>query len=418
MIKHSVVPSVKARSKIEVVKVVRVVNFINRQAIVMLSSEKRSLIRFLIIYLSSTFVLFALGTYIFYNFQKHQIMDSQNDKLQLKSEHILQKLRELHQTFDQPLFYPNEPSFDSAIYNLDKAYIFGTFNPKKIAWDKEFYQDGEKLFYLYRMKPYYLGAVYLLVGQDLDKKPFEALVRMLVLFLIGAGVLLTLLGFFLGRLFTAPMRESIEMMDRFIEDTTHELNTPVSTILSNIELIDTLYECEGKTEMKRIEMASKTLSRLYEDLTFLKLNHNYHRKIEKLNLSNLLIERLAFYDTLIEAKAIKVVKDIAPDVFIEMDHNDAIRLLDNIFSNAIKYNYKSGRIEVTLTAGKLEIINDGEGIRKEDIRLIQSRFKRANSSEGGFGIGLDIIGQIAKRYNFKLEIISDTNQPTKVILSW
>ena len=384
----------------------------------MLSSERRSLIRFLVIYLSSTFVLFALGTYIFYIFQKYQIVNSQYDKLELKSEQVVQKLRELHQTFDKPLLYPNDPSFETAIYNLDQAYIFGTFNPKKIAWDKEFYRDGDKLFYLYRMQPYYLGAAYLLVSQTFNKKPLEALVKMLVLFLIAAGVLFTLLGLFLGRLFTAPMRESIEMMDRFIEDTTHELNTPISTILSNIELIDTLYECEGKTEMKRIEMASKTLSRLYEDLTFLKLNHNYHRKIEKLNLSNLLIERLAFYDTLIEAKAIKVVKNITPDIFIEMDSNDAIRLLDNILSNAIKYNYKSGRIEVTLIAGKLEIINDGEGIRKEDIRLIQSRFKRANSSEGGFGIGLDIIGQIVKRYNFKLEIISDTNQPTKVILLW
>ena len=256
----------------------------------MLSSEKRSLVRFLVIYLSTTFVLFALGAYIFYNFQKHQIIDSQNDKLKLKAEHLVQKLREIHQTFDKPLIYPNDPSFDSAIYNLNKEYIFGTFHPKEVKWDREFYRSGDKLFYLYHMQPYYLGSAYLIVSQALNQKPLNELVKMLVLFLIGAGVLFTLLGFFLGRLFTAPMRRSIELMDRFIEDTTHELNTPISTILSNIELINTLYKCEGKTEMKRIEMASKTLSRLYEDLTFLKLNHNYHRKIEKLNLSKLLMD--------------------------------------------------------------------------------------------------------------------------------
>jgi len=384
----------------------------------MLSSEKRSLVRFLVIYLSSTFLLFALGTYIFYNFQKHQIIDSQNDKLQLKSEHIVQKLRELHQSFDKKLLYPNDSSFNSAIYNLNKEYIFGTFKPKKVEWDKEFYRDKDKLFYLYHLKPYYLGSAYLLVSQTLDKKPLEELVKLLVLFLIGAGVLFTLLGILLGRLFTAPMRESIELMDRFIEDTTHELNTPISTILTNIELVNTLYKCEGQTEMKRIEMASKTLSRLYEDLTFLKLNHNYHRKIEKLNLSNLLIERIEFYNTLIEAKTIKIVKDIEPNIFLKMDKNDAVRLLDNIISNAIKYNYKSGQIKVLLKAKRLEITNDGAGIKKEDINLIQKRFKRANSSEGGFGIGLDIIGQIVKQYNFTLQIISDINQPTKVILSW
>ena len=236
--------------------------------------------------------------------------------------------------------------------------------------------------------------------------------------MVGAGVLFTLLGLFLGRLFTAPMRESMEIMNRFIEDTTHELNTPISTILTNIELLDTIYSCEGQKEMRRIEMASKTLSRLYEDLTFLKLNHNYYRVLERLNVSELLEERIEFFYTLIEAKNIQIIKNIDPNITLEIDKNDAIRLLDNLLSNAIKYNHKSGKLEVTLTSYRLEVQNDGQGIKKEDIALIQNRFRRANSSEGGFGIGLDIIGQVVKRYNFNFTINSDTNQPTKVTLTW
>ena len=384
----------------------------------MISSERRSLLRFLAIYLGSTLILFGLGSYIFYNFQKHQIIDNQNSQLQLEAEKITQKLRELHQTFNKPLLYPNDSSFDSAIYDLDKGYIFGTFNPKDIKWDREFYKEGEKLFYLHSLKPYYLGASYLLVSKAFDPKPLNELVRMILLFLVGAGVVFTLLGLFLGRLFTAPMRESMEIMNRFIEDTTHELNTPISTILTNIELLDTLYHCEGQKEMRRIEMASKTLSRLYEDLTFLKLNHNYHRTLERLNLSELLEERIEFFHTLIEAKDIKVLKNIEPNITLEMDRNDAVRLLDNLLSNAIKYNYKLGKLEVTLTANSLEIKNDGLGIKKEEIALIQNRFRRANSSEGGFGIGLDIIGQVVKRYEFTFTIDSDIHKSTKVRLTW
>ena len=384
----------------------------------MISSERRSLLRFLAIYLGSTLILFALGSYIFYNFQKHQIIDNQNSQLQLEAEKITQKLRELHQTFNKPLLYPNDSSFDSAIYDLDKGYIFGTFNPKDIKWDREFYKEGEKLFYLHSLKPYYLGASYLLVSKSFNPKPLNELVRMILLFLVGAGVVFTLLGLFLGRLFIAPMRESMEIMNRFIEDTTHELNTPISTILTNIELLDTLYRCEGQKEMRRIEMASKTLSRLYEDLTFLKLNHNYHRTLERLNLSELLEERIEFFHTLIEAKDIKVLKNIEPNITLEMDRNDAVRLLDNLLSNAIKYNYKLGKLEVTLTANSLEIKNDGLGIKKEEIALIQNRFRRANSSEGGFGIGLDIIGQVVKRYEFTFTIDSDIHKSTKVRLTW
>ncbi len=384
----------------------------------MLSSEKRSLIRFLAIYLSSTFILFLLGSYIFYNFQKHQIIDTQNSKLQIEAEKITQRLRELHLTFNQPLLYPNTPSFNSAIYDLDRDYIFGSFKPKNIEWSREFYKKGEKLFYLHHLKPYYLGASYLLVSKSFNPKPLNNLVEILFLFLVGAGVIFTLLGLFLGRLFIAPMKESMGLMNRFIEDTTHELNTPISTILTNIELLDTIYNCEGQKEMRRIEMASKTLSRLYEDLTFLKLNHNYHRVIERQNISELLEWRIEFFQTLIEAKNIKVIKNIDSNIMLEMDKNDAIRLLDNLLSNAIKYNYKLGKLEVGLRANRLEIQNDGQGIKKEDIALIQKRFRRANSSEGGFGIGLDIIAQVVKRYNFTFTIDSDDNQLTKVILTW
>ncbi len=384
----------------------------------MLSSEKRSLVRFLAIYLSSTLILFSLGSYMFYTFQKHQIIDNQNAKLQLEAEKLTQKLRELHETYKKPLLYPHDPSSDSAIYDVDRGYIFGTFKPKKIDWSKEFYKKEEKLYYLHSLNPYYLGASSLLVSKDFNPKPLNELVKMLLLFLVGAGVLFTLLGLFLGRLFTAPMRESMELMNRFIEDTTHELNTPISTILTNIELLDTIYNCEGQKEMRRIEMASKTLSRLYEDLTFLKLNHNYHRALESVNISTLLEERIEFFHTLIEAKEIKIIKNLHPHITLEMDRNDAIRLLDNLLSNAIKYNHKSGKLEVTLTTNRLVVQNDGDGIKKEDISLIQNRFRRANSSEGGFGIGLDIIGQVVTRYGFTFTIDSDTNQPTKVTLKW
>ena len=384
----------------------------------MLSSERRSLVRFLAIYLGSTLILFSLGSYIFYNFQKHQIIDTQNSQLQLEAEKIAQRLRVLHETFNKALLYPNDSSFDSAIYDLDKGYIFGTFNPKDIGWDREFYKEGKKLFYLHALKPYYLGASYLLVSKAFDPKPLNELVRMILLFLVGAGILFTLLGLFLGRLFIAPMKESMELMNRFIEDTTHELNTPISTILTNIELLDTLYDCDGQKEMRRIEMASKTLSRLYEDLTFLKLNHNYHRALERLNISDLLQERIEFFHTLIEAKDIKIIRNIESNITLDIDRNDAIRLLDNLLSNAIKYNYKSGKLEVTLTANRLEVQNDGLGIKKENISLIQNRFRRANSSEGGFGIGLDIIGQVVKRYNFTFTIDSDVHKSTKVTLSW
>ena len=385
---------------------------------VMLSSEKRSLIRFLAIYLSSTFILFFLATSIFYTFQKHQIIETQNSQLSIKAEQIIQQLRHLNQTFDKALTYPQYDAYNSAIYNLDKSYIFGTKNYENIKWNKENYQKGSQLIYVHSVQPYYLGAAYLVVSQSINEEPLNQLFKMSALFLLIAGVLFTLLGLFLGKLFIAPMKESIGTMNKFIEDTTHELNTPISTILANIELLESIHDCSGKQEMRRIDIASKTLSRLYEDLTYLKLNHNYHREIKQLNLSQLLEERIEFFNTLIEAKDIQVSKNIEKNIVLEMDKNDAIRLLDNLLSNAIKYNKKSGSLKIVLCKKELKVSNSGLGIKAEDIKEIHNRFRRANSSEGGFGIGLDIIGQVVKRYSFTFNIESNYKQQTEVKISW
>lgn len=384
----------------------------------MLRSEKRSLFRFLAIYLSSTFLLFLLATFIFYNYQKDQIIDTQNSELSIEAERIAQELRQLNQTFTKTLTYPHQKPFNSAIYNLDKKYIFGSFTPTSILWEKEYYQNEKILFHIHSLFPYYLGASHLVISKEINQEPIHNLLKMSILFLFIAGIFFTLLGLFLGRLFIAPMKESIEKMNKFIEDTTHEFNTPISTILTNVELIDTFYDCEGKQELKRIEIASKTLSRLYEDLTYLKLNHNYHRQIVSLNISKLLEDRIEYFDTLIESQQLKVIQGIEKNIVLDMDKNDAIRLIDNLLSNAIKYNKKKGELNINLNFQKLSIKNSGLGIKKEDINLIKNRFKRANSSEGGFGIGLDIIGQVVERYGFKFTIDSSYNKNTKVEIIW
>jgi two-component system OmpR family sensor kinase len=340
------------------------------------------------------------------------------DKIHIEAQKISEKLRVLHTNFNRVLPYPNNRDIKSAIFDIKKKYIFGAFNPKDIFWDKESYVYQGCIFYILPLKPYYLGASYLIVSKKIDYKPIKDLETLLIIFLIVAFVFFFLLGLFLGKLFVAPMKESMESMDRFIQDTTHELNTPISTILSNIELLDTIYNCEAKEEMKRIEIASKTLSRLYDDLTYLKLNHKYHTKIEHINISQLLHERIEFFSTMIEAKYLVLDLGIEDDIFIDIDNNDAIRLIDNILSNAIKYNKKRGELKIILNSEIFTISNSGFGIQEQDLKIIYNRFSRANSNEGGFGIGLDIIQTIIKRYGFKFNITSKENIYTEAKLEW
>jgi two-component system OmpR family sensor kinase len=380
----------------------------------LLQSEKRSLIRFLVIYLLSTLLLFSLASWIFYTSSKHHLLESQRESLKYEAEKIKSKLRVLHKSDDEILFYPTHPEIKSAIYDLDKEYIFGTLKATHRLEDKA----EHTLQYMTKIEPYYLGAAYLLVSKGINDLPIHDLQRTILLFMFAAGVFFSILGYYLGRLFVAPMRESLEKMNHFIQDTTHELNTPISTILTNVEMIEALGGHENVNELKRIEIASKTLSRIYDDLTYLNLNHQYHRDITEVNMSELVAERMAYFASMAEAKGLKSVLKATSDVLLQIDKNDALRLIDNLLSNAIKYNKQHGILEVVLTSEKLLVRDTGIGIKSEDLQHIRQRFRRANKSEGGFGIGLHIVSQVCESYHYDLKIKSVINEGTEVQIQW
>jgi len=382
----------------------------------LLSSEKRSLVRFLVIYLASTLLLFSLASWIFYSSAKHHLLDQQRETIKYESELIKSKLRELHQSNTLPLIYPYHAMIESAIYDLDEKYIFGTFKDKLSLGN---FSDTTHLYYLTKVEPHYLGAAYLLTSRVINFEPIENLQKNILFFMLGAGVFFLLLGYFLGRLFVAPMRDSITQMNHFIQDTTHELNTPISTILTNVEMIETFGKhVENREELKRIEIASKTLSRIYDDLTYLNLNHQYHREIVRINISELVQERMVYFTSMIEAKNLDIVLNIDDNIILDIDKNDAIRLVDNIISNAIKYNKHYGTLHVTLNKIFFAVKDTGIGIENKDLDGILHRFKRANKSEGGFGIGLDIVNQVIQSYKYSLKIESKINKGTEVRILW
>jgi len=379
-------------------------------------SEKRSLIRFLVIYLASTFVLFALATWIFYHATERNIYQQQEQVLKSEAEHILTRLRELHLSDASILYYPRSRIVQSAIYDIDRHYIFGSF-PKPPALDATTPRDH--LRRIVRVDPHYLGAAYLLVSRPFDEEPMCALRRNILFFMLLGGAFFAVLGYFLGRLFIAPMRESVEQMNRFIEDTTHELNTPISTILTNIEMIEALEKGRDvREELGRIGIASRTLSRIYDDLTFLSLNHPYHRHIVELDMGELVRERLSYFGEMSVAKDLQVSPTLAPGVILNIDTNDAMRLVDNLLSNAIKYNRSGGLLEITLSLEYLRVRDTGIGIPPDKIATIHERFRRANTSEGGFGIGLNIVHQVVEYYGFGFEIHSELDQGTDIVIRW
>ncbi len=330
----------------------------------------------------------------------------------------IKRLKWLHNHFPKYNKYPRDERFNSAIYDLEYQEIFSTLKSKKIDFNKSFYFTKNYAIYVAILSDYYLGAKYLFIEVPKNSELVNRIIRNIIIYGTLAFLALLLLGVYLAKLFIRPMQRSIELLDNFIKDTTHEINTPISIINTNIEMLKSTGSCKKEEKkIKRIEIASRTLETIYKDLKLSVLSNESESQDELCNIKAIVQERLEYFRLHIESKRIKLQEQLE-DVELKVDRILIERLIDNLISNAIKYNRVGGSIIIRLTAEYLLIEDSGIGIEKSNLNKIFERYRRFNESEGGFGIGLSIVDRVAKRYGFVVEVESEKDKGTKVKVVW
>lgn len=382
-------------------------------------TETRTLLGFTLLYSFLVLVILGVVSFIYYNFQKELMLQEKRQILQNYSSDLIFRLKELHINIDKENEYPRDERFESAIYDSDENRIFSTLKSEKINFNSVIYTNGDYIHLVEQPESYYLGSKYVMIEIPDDNIWFENIkYKMLISFLL-AFLFMQIVGYFLLRLFLRPMKDALHLLDRFIKDTTHELNTPVTAIMTNIEMIDkeTLDEKLLK-KINRIEIGAKTISNIYEDLTFVTLNNQIISNNENLNLSNILKQRVDFFNSIAGMKKVEFKLYIKEEVCIVCDAKKISKLIDNLLSNAIKYNKINGTIKVVLTKNSLIVEDSGKGIDKENLKRLFDRYSRFDKSVGGFGIGLNIVSLIAKEYNFKIDVESQIDIGTKVKVKW
>ncbi|WP_257402150.1 two-component system sensor histidine kinase [Campylobacter lari subsp. concheus] len=231
-------------------------------------------------------------------------------------------------------------------------------------------------------------------------------------------LLLTVVAYILILLVFKNIKEQFKALNDFIKDTTHEINTPLSVILASIKKFDdTNLNPNNIKKLNHIKLASKNLNHIYQNLIALNFFLQKENIKEDINLKELLEQRLEYFETLITQKNLIIKKNLLEQNLYANKEEMQI-LIDNLLSNAIKYTNAHKKIYICLKEKTLSIKDEGQGMSAKEITQIFTRYKRFNQDQGGFGIGLNLVKQIADKNNINIKILSKENEGSEFILSW
>jgi len=291
--------------------------------------------------------------------------------------------------------------FKIGFFDKTQKPIYSEIN-ETLQFGKEFYASDTHCYSVVKYPSDRLKIGYIVLREDELKRNLHALRWKIIYYLMGLFFFMSIVGYFLSRLFLQPVREKIEALDRFIEDTTHELNTPVSAILMTIQ---GLHGVEEK-KLKRLKASAQRLSTMYDTLSYSLNQSPGMMEREKFDLAQLLAQRVETMRPLMESQQIDIVQEMAP-CMVTVAKEHMRRLIDNILSNAIKYSNPGSEISVTLKGHMLTICDQGIGIAKDEQLDIYRRYHRFNKERGGFGIGLSIVLDICRENGIVPSVASE-----------
>jgi len=226
-------------------------------------------------------------------------------------------------------------------------------------------------------------------------------------------IFLYLFSRYILKKFSKPFQELNRSLDRFLRDSMHEINTPLSIININIDLANK--KIGNNRYLKRIKAASKTLSTIYDDMDYLIKHEKMKFTNNQINFSNFLQERVDYFSEIAFQKGITIDSHIEDNIYIYFNTTKLQRIIDNTLSNAIKYSFDESRIIIKLKKKPASILLSIEdfGIGIKDTKKILNRYYREDNNKGGFGIGLDIVKQIVDESDISMQIDSIPNRRTE-----
>jgi len=279
-----------------------------------------------------------------------------------------------------------------------------------------------------------LGTVF--VGEDISA--YYHMLKMLLIMMVILSIVFLVIAAFAGHLLAGKAMISIKQafirQREFVADASHELRTPLSILQTSVEVVQndddqklSVFSLQVLDDMKsEIRRMTKLVAAL---LTLARADAGATNIVkENFDLVAMTESLIRSLQPLAAAKGIHLEMNGDERVSIMADRERISQLLLILVDNAIKYTPADGRVEVLLTrtaipktAVTITVRDTGEGIPKDERKLIFERFYRVDKTrsraEGGTGLGLSIAKWIVDVHGGKIRVESTPGKGSSFIIS-
>ena len=259
--------------------------------------------------------------------------------------------------------------------------------------------------YRFRMFQSESGRAMVFVNGEMNRMMSNRFLLTALLVLVGSGVAVLVLIIIISKRAVHPVAESYEKQRQFITDANHELKTPLTLILSNLDIVEAEF---GRNEwLDDMRSEGERMGTLINQLVTLSRMDEDHANlcICPFDLSNAVLDTISEFQALAAERKKDLAAKVEPSMEYHGDEGLIRRLLAILLDNAVKYCDDGGKITVTVYKRRHPTIiveNTYGGVDNLELERLFERFYRVDKSRafnGSFGVGLSIARAIAKNHH-------------------
>ena len=230
----------------------------------------------------------------------------------------------------------------------------------------------------------------------------------------------------------APVEKAMAQQRQFIADASHELKTPLSVIIANLQILEhgpLGQDDESRMWIERTDEEAHHMQDLITDMLELAKTEADENPVDRSGAvdASSQVEKVALQlDALAYERGVTIETQVEEGIMVQGNPNELERLAMTLIDNACKYADKGSTVYIRLTRhsdeGRLSVNNRGTVIDEEDLPHVFERFYRSDRSrtqtpQSGYGLGLAIAKGIAESHGGSIRVTSTEREGTTFVVT-